>query len=111
MTAILRLPAVLVRAIEDYDFAEKPLWRIGEGLHHLKVELTYLLTDQLTTDRGGKKQPIMSKGAWKKSAPPAGEWARQPRPATGLPTSLPALKETAPPPMVTDDTTTSDDPV
>ena len=95
-TAMPRLPAVLVWAIEDYD---KPLWRISEGLHHLKVELTYLLTDQPTADRGGKKQPIMSKGAGKKKpAPPAGEWARQPQPAERLPTSLPALKETAPPP-------------
>ena len=100
---MLRLPAVLVRAIQDFDFADKPLWRIGEGLHHLKVELTYLLpTDQPTADRGGKKQPIMSKGAGKKKpAPPAGEWARQPQPAERPPTSLPALKQTAPPPTLT----------
>ena len=39
-TATLELPAVLVHAIEDFNFTGKPLWRIGEGLDHVKVELT-----------------------------------------------------------------------
>ena len=83
-TAMLKLPAVLVHAIQDFAFTDKPLWRIGEGLQHVKIELTFKLpTNQPTcTDRG--KKPAMSKGAEsrkKKPAPAAGEWPRQPLPA------------------------------
>ena len=42
-TATLELPAVLVHAIEDFNFTGKPLWRIDEGLDHVKVELTFKL--------------------------------------------------------------------
>ena len=47
-TATLELPAVLVHAIEDFNFTGKPLWRIGEGLDHVKVELTFKLNDEPT---------------------------------------------------------------
>ena len=113
---MLELPAVLVHAIQDFAFTDKPLWRISEGLQHVKVELTFKLpTDQPTcADRG--KKPIMSKEAesrTKKPAPPAGEWPRQLQPAerppichSALPTEKPptshcALCQTAPPATVT----------
>ena len=111
---MLELPAVLVHAIQDFAFTDKPLWRIGEGLQHVKVELTFKLpTNQPTSNDRGKK-PAMSKRAEsrkKKPAPPASEWSRQPlsaeRPpkchsvlSTQKPTKQPYLRQTAPPPTV-----------
>ena len=80
-TATIELPAILVSAIQGFNFTEKPLWPIGEGLDHVKIDITFKLpTDQSTcVDRG--KKAIMSKGAksrTKKPASPAGEWPRQP---------------------------------
>ena len=104
-TAMLELPAVLVYAINDFDFADKPLWRIGEGLHHVKVELTFLLpTDQPTADKVQKGKPRMSKGTenmTKTPTPLAGEWPRQLLAAERPHTSLPALHQTTPPPTLT----------
>ena len=64
-TAMLELPAVLVHAIEDFNFAGKPLWRIGEGLGHVKVELTFKLNDEPTNQQAravrDKSQPPNSK--------------------------------------------------
>ena len=70
-TSMLELPAVLVHAIQDFAFTDKPLWRIGEGLQHVKVELTFKLpTNQPTCiDRG--KKTVMSKGAESRKQKPA----------------------------------------
>ena len=105
-TTMLQLPAVLVHAIQDFDFTDKPIWRIGEGLKHVKVELTFKLpTNQPTSvDRVRKNRLKMSKGAenrTKKHAPPAGEWPRQPLAAEKPANSQPALRHTAPPPTAT----------
>ena len=51
MSAILELPTILVEALRGFNFTGKPLWRLGEGLNHMKVELTFKLSepeDQLT---------------------------------------------------------------
>ena len=48
-TATIELPAILVSATQGFNFTEKPLWRIGEGLDHVKIEITFKLpTDQPT---------------------------------------------------------------
>ena len=39
----LELPLIFVTALKAYSFSRKPIWRIGEGLEHVKVELTYTL--------------------------------------------------------------------
>ena len=68
----------------------KLIWRIGEGLDHVKIELTYKLSDdQPTGDVGqAKNKPFnvesdRGKKAKRRSkpAPSAGEWPRQPLPA------------------------------
>lgn len=47
-TAMLELPEVLVHAVQGFSFTGKPIWRIGEGLQHVKVELTFKLNDAPT---------------------------------------------------------------
>lgn len=88
-TLPLQLPEVLVTAIKSLALTETPIWRIGQGRDHVKVELTYQLPK--TPCRRYKNNLIRTqkKGAESRSkpAPPAGEWPRQPSP----------LKETAPP--------------
>ena len=81
-TAMLELPAVLVHALKGFDFTDKPLWRNGEGLHHVKVELTFLLNDQPTCVDGWKRKnkPMSVEGRVKRRTEPApsiGEWPRQ----------------------------------
>ena len=67
----LELPLILVTALKAYNFSGKPVWRIGEGLEHVKVELTYKLPTNDSQSRveqreklnvnSKEKQPIMSK--------------------------------------------------
>ena len=99
-----------------FNFTEKPLWRIGEGLDHVKVELTFKLpTDQPTVlcnrvrrnkppmSVEGKNKPNMSKGAKSRTTPAlsAGEWPRQPlaaeKPPAKKSTSETSLRQTEPP--------------
>ena len=69
-TDLLELPMILVTALKAYNFSGKPVWRIGEGLEHVKVELTYKLptTDSHCVEQKEslnvnlkEKPPVMSK--------------------------------------------------
>ena len=107
-TAMLELPAVLVHAIQDVAFTDKPLWRIGEGLQHVEVELTFKLpTNQPTNMYWQRKEAYNVQGGRKQeekacTPPPPGEWLRHSLPAKKPPTTnQPALRQTAPPPTVT----------
>ena len=44
MSAILEFPKILVDALRGFNFTGKPLWRLGEGLDHMQIELTYKLS-------------------------------------------------------------------
>ena len=67
----LELPLILVTALKAYNFSGKPVWRIGEGLEHVKVELTYKLPtthSQSSVEQkesfnvnSKEKPPVMSK--------------------------------------------------
>ena len=72
------MPGVLLRALSEYKFVGTPLWRKSDG-KDLVRELTF--HKKLPTPRFYKK------GAESRSkpAPPAGEWPRQPAPATRSP--------------------------
>ena len=93
-TATIELPGIIVSAIKAYEFTDKPLWRIGEGLDHVKIELTYKLpTDQPTVSVEQREKTVMSKPKRGKAkrrtepAPSAGEWPRQPLPAEQPPST------------------------
>ena len=95
-TATIELPAILVSTINAFEFPGNPLWRVGQGLDHVKIELTYKLpTDQPTVSVEQKEKPVMSnpkRGKAKRRtepAPSAGEWPRQSLPAK-QPPSTPA---------------------
>ena len=62
-TDLLELPMTLVTALKAYNFSGKPIWRIGEGLEHVKVELTYKLptTDSFCVEQK-ESQNVNSKG-------------------------------------------------
>ena len=101
-TATLELPVVLVHAIEDFSFTGKPFWRIGEGLDHVKVELTFKLNDEPTDQqaravrdtsqpanpkrrrrRRQQRQPsIQGQPPPRETAPPTIEISPAPPPAT-----------------------------
>ena len=94
-TATIELPAIIVSAINAYEFTDKPLWRIGEGLDHVKIELTYKLpTDQPTVSvEHAKEKPFImpnpKRGKAKRRTEPApstGKWPRQTLPAAQPPT-------------------------
>ena len=100
-TATLELPAVLVRAIEDFSFTGKPLWRIGEGLDHVKVELTFKLNDEPTDqqaravrDRSQPANPKRRRRRRRKQRQPA--FQRQPSPRETVPPTI-DISPTPPP--------------
>ena len=43
MAAIFEVLKVLQNALAAFDFTGKPIWRLGEGLDHVKEELTFKL--------------------------------------------------------------------
>ena len=73
--------------ITAFEFTDNPLWRVGQGLDHVQIELTYKLPTNQPTSVEQKEKPIMSnpkRGKAKRRtepAPSAGEWPRQPLPA------------------------------
>ena len=73
------MPGVLLRALSEYKFVGTPLWRLSNGKDLVRVEVTF--HKKLPTPR------VYKKGAEsrRQPAPPAGEWPRQPTPATRLP--------------------------
>ena len=90
-TTTLELPAVLVHAIEDFSFTGKPLWRIGEGLDHVEVELTFKLNDE-PTDQQARAVRDISQPANPKRRRRRRRQQRQPAFQRQLPP-----RETAPP--------------
>ena len=89
-TATVELPTIVVSAINEFSTTGKLIWRIGEGLDHVKIELTYKLPDDQSTGIVGqaKNKPFnvesdRGKKAKRRSkpAPSADEWPRQPLPA------------------------------
>ena len=92
------MPGVLLRALSEYSFVGTPLWRMSDGKDLVRVELTFhkaLPTKPYYKRRAGsRRQP----------APSAGEWPRQPVPASRpLPRRKPTQieRETLPPPPQT----------
>ena len=95
------IPAVLLRALSEYKFVGRPLWRMAHGKDHVLVELTFHKT--LPT------LPVYKRRAEsrRQPAPSAGEWSRQPTaarqspPPTTRPTPparrQPTTPETTPP--------------
>ena len=73
------MPGVLLRALSEYKFVGIPLWRMSDGKHLVRVELTFhkaLPTKPYYKRRAeSRRQP----------APSAGEWPRQPVPASRPP--------------------------
>ena len=90
-TATIELPAILVSTINAFEFPGNPLWRVGQGLDHVKIELTYKLPTNQPISVEQKEKPVMSnpkRGKAKRRtepAPSAGEWPRQSLPATQPP--------------------------
>ena len=87
-TATIELPAILVSTINAFEFPGNPLWRVGQGLDHVKIELTYKLpTDQPTVSvEHAKEKPFIMPNPKRrnkrtKPAPSTGEWPRQTLPA------------------------------
>ena len=92
------MPGVLLKALSEYKFVGTPLWRMSDGKDLVRVELTF--HKKLPTPRFYKK----GAESRRQPAPPAGEWSRQPAPATRLPprrVSTQMEKETLPPPTQT----------
>ena len=92
------MPGVLLRALSEYKFVGTPLWRMSDGKDLVRVELTF--HKKLPTPR------VYKKGAEsrRQPAPPAGEWPRQPAPATRPPPRREQKqmeRETLPPPPQT----------
>ena len=92
------MPGVLLRALSEYKFVGTPLWRMSDGMDLVRVELTF--HKKLPTPR------VYKKGAEsrRQPAPPAGEWPRQPAPATRPPPRQETMqmeRETLPPPTQT----------
>lgn len=89
------LPDRMITLLESYNFRDQPLWRIAEGRDTVKVELTFQLPRQARStnqpQRNVKKRAEsgnrggISRDAKPKAAPSAGEWSRQPKPATQPP--------------------------
>ena len=73
------LPAVLLNALREYKFNGSPLWRMADGKDHVKIEVTF---QKITNQRFDKKGAEIRR----RPTPPAGEWPRQPAPATRLTT-------------------------
>ena len=73
------MPGVLLRALGEYKFVGTPLWRMSDGKDLVRVELTFhkaLPTKPYYKRRAeSRRQP----------APSAGEWPRQPVPASRPP--------------------------
>ena len=92
------MPGVLLRALSEYKFVGSPLWRMSDGKDLVRVELTF--HKNLPTPRVYKKEAE----SWRQPAPPAGEWPRQPAPATRPPPRREQKqmeRETLPPPPQT----------
>ena len=90
------MPGVLLRALSEYKFVGTPLWRMSDGKDLVWVELTF----------HKKLSRFYKKGAESRRQPatPAGEWPRQPAPATRPPPRrVPTQMErvTLPPPTQT----------
>ena len=81
------VPVILKNALRDFGFNQAPLWRLAEGKDLVKVELTFYKSNRPTA---GRKKGDTSRTA--QSAPSAGEWPRQPRPAR-----TEVLRQTPPP--------------
>ena len=88
------MPGVLLRALSEYSFVGTPLWRMSDGEDLVRVELTFhkaLPTKPYIKRRAeSRRQP----------APSAGEWPRQPFPASRPPPrreSTQIERETLPP--------------
>ena len=61
MSAIMELPTILVDALKGFNFTGKPLWRLGERLNHVKVELTYKLSqpdNEITNQQTNRTGPL-----------------------------------------------------
>ena len=89
------MPGVLLRALSEYSFVGTPLWRMSDGKDLVRVELTFhkaLPTKPYYKRRAeSRRQP----------APSAGEWPRQPVPASRPPPRREPTqieRETLPPP-------------
>ena len=93
MTAMLYLPTTLVTALKGFEFEGKNLWRLAEGLNHVRVELTFQLrrpdsqlTDPGRFDKGqqgrGERQPIQPQPPPHETALPTINTALAPTPAT-----------------------------
>ena len=70
------MPGVHLRALSEYKFVGTPLWRMSNRKDLVQVELTF--HNKLPTPRFYKK----GAESRRQPAPPAGEWPRQPAPAT-----------------------------
>ena len=88
------MPGVLLRALSEYKFVGTPFWRMSEGKDLVRVELTFhkaLPTKPYYKRRAeSRRQPAAS----------AGEWPRQPVPASRPPPRLEPKqieRETLPP--------------
>ena len=100
------MPGVFLRALSEYKFVGTPLWRMFDGKDLVRVELTF--HKALPTKSYYKKRDESRR----QPAPFAGEWPRQPAPASRPPPRrepTPIERETLPPPteiVYTTDTTT-----
>ena len=84
----LELPLILVTALKAYNFSGKPVWRIGEGLEHVKVELTYKLP---TTDSQSRVEQKESFNVNSKEKPPVmSKRGKAKRKSKLAPSNLPA---------------------
>ena len=95
MSAILELPTILVEALRGFDFVGKPLWRLSEGLTHVKVELTFKLRELDDQPIDQPAQAVRKPAARGKKR---GQRQRQRQPAIQ---QQPPPRETAPPTIET----------
>ena len=95
MSAILDLPSILVEALRGFDFVGKPLWRLSEGLTHVKVELTFKLRE---LDDQPIDQPARAVRKPAARGKKRGQRQRQRQPAIQ---QQPPPRETAPPTIET----------
>ena len=73
------MPSVLLRALSEYSFVGTPLWRMSDGKDLVRVELTF---HKALPTKPYYKRRAESRG---QPASSAGEWPRQPVPASRRP--------------------------
>ena len=102
MSSSYRLTKRVVTLLDTYQFDGASIWRLSEGKHAVvKLELTWQPPNQQNQHTRQKKAPGKKKEAESehstgiyssaKTAPPAGEWPRQPSPSR-TPPPKPAIQ-------------------